>query len=132
MKLLMALILAIVATAPARAADTQPADSATAWLMLIDAGSYAQSWNEGSQLFQTRVTEAQWEADAKGARLPFGAVISRSTPGVTFASSLPGAPDGQYAVLKFPTQFAAKTSAVETVTMVMEGGAWKAAGYFIK
>lgn len=131
----MAFVVALAFPVSAMAAaDTskQATDAATNWLALIDAGKYEQSWSEASKLFQEHVTQAQWATQAKAAREPLGAVVSRATPAVRLATSLPGVPDGQYAILQFHSKYAHKANAVETVTMMMQDGSWKAAGYFIK
>jgi hypothetical protein len=109
----------------------QVTDAAQCWLTLIDAGNYDLTWDEASSLFQRGVARAQWVAQAKGAREPLGAIGSRVKPSVHFVASLPGAPDGQYAVLQFHSKFEHKHAAVETVTMMIDGGSWKLAGYFI-
>jgi len=45
---------------------------------------------------------------------------------------MPGAPDGNYAVIVFDTSFQSKASAVETLTVMADGEKWRAAGYFIR
>jgi Protein of unknown function (DUF4019) len=134
MKLFLAFFFALLLPASALAADTtaQATDSAKAWLALVDAGNYAQSWSETCTLFQNHITQAQWVTAAKAAREPLGTVISRAVTTATSANALPGAPDGQYMVIQFHSKFANKAEAVETVTMMMDDGRWKAAGYFIK
>lgn len=48
-------------------------------------------------------------------------------------TQLPGAPDGEYAVIQFETSFANKKSAIETVTPMKDpDGKWRVSGYFIK
>jgi hypothetical protein len=134
-KLLVACLIALALPASAIAAtgtSNQAVDAAKNWLALIDGGKYEQSWNEASKLFQERVTQAQWANQAKNAREPLGAVLSRSTPVVRFATSLPGVPDGNYAILQFVSKFAHKTAALETVTMILQDGTWRGGGYFIK
>ncbi|MEW6584469.1 MAG: DUF4019 domain-containing protein, partial [Nitrospirota bacterium] len=49
-----------------------------------------------------------------------------------YATSLPGAPDGEYVVIEFETSFENKKSAVETVTPMMDSGKWRVSGYYIK
>jgi hypothetical protein len=50
-----------------------------------------------------------------------------------YATSLPGAPDGEYVVIQFETSFENKNDAVETVTpMKDEDGKWRVSGYFIR
>jgi hypothetical protein len=134
MKLLLAVFFALLMPAAALAATAdQPAiDAAKAWLVLVDAGDYAQSWNAASQFLQSRVTEAQWETVGKAARDPLGAVVGRNAASVKFSATLPGAPDGRYALVEFDTRFAHKAAATESVVMTMEGGIWKTAGYSFK
>jgi len=68
-----------------------------------------------------------------GVRQPLGRVLSRDLKGKTYATSLPGAPDGQYVVIQFNTSFQKKRAAVETITPMLEAdGRWSVAGYFIK
>jgi hypothetical protein len=46
---------------------------------------------------------------------------------------LPGAPDGDYAVIQFSTEFAHKRTARETVTPMRDAdGEWRVSGYFIR
>ena len=60
-----------------------------------------------------------------------GPVSSRVLKGVTKAKSLPGAPDGEYEIVKFKTSFAHKADATETVVLSREASGWKVVGYFI-
>ena len=48
------------------------------------------------------------------------------------AHELPGAPDGTYVVLSFDTRFEHQERAQETVTMMLEDGKFRGAGYFIR
>ncbi len=119
------------------AADTEAVSqarrSADSWLALVDAAQYGQSWNEAATLFKSAVTQQEWEKAARSARAPLGALKSRTFKTATFARSLPGAPDGEYVVIQFDTQFANKTAAVETVTPMRErDGSWKVSGYYIR
>jgi hypothetical protein len=110
----------------------QVTDAARNWLTLVDAGTYDQSWDGASKLFRESVTQAQWATAVKAAREPLGAVESRTAAAMHFATTLPGAPDGHYAVLQFHSIFDHKRDAIETVTMMIDDGTWKLAGYFIK
>jgi hypothetical protein len=66
-------------------------------------------------------------------REPLGKVISRKLQSAQFTKSLPGAPDGQYVVIRYDTSFSNKQSAVETITpMLDKDGQWRVSGYFIK
>jgi hypothetical protein len=66
-------------------------------------------------------------------RKPLGDLVSRKLKSAQRATSLPGAPDGEYVVMQFDTSFAAKKTAVETVTFTHEkDGSWRASGYYIR
>lgn len=135
MKRIIALVVGLflsVSAAPAADSSGQVTDAAKSWLSLIDTGQYDQSWNQASKLFQSHVADAQWTAQVKAVRDSLGPVETRNAPTVRFATSLPGVPDGQYAILQFHTKFAHKAEATESVTMAMDDGTWKLAGYFIK
>jgi hypothetical protein len=107
-------------------------DAAAHWLAFVDKGDYAASWSEASAFFRMHVTQAQWTAQAKAAREPLGKLLTRETPATQLASTLPGAPDGRYAVSRYESQYEHKAQAVETVTMMIDAGTWRLAGYFIR
>ena len=112
---------------------TTPEQLALEWLALVDQGRTAESWSEAASHFRRAVSDAQWAAATDAVRTPLGAVVSRALKSEQRATELPGAPDGEYAVLQFATTFAHKRSAVETVTMMRDtDGRWRAAGYFIR
>jgi Protein of unknown function (DUF4019) len=107
--------------------------AARSWLALTDNGSYDQSWEEASSFFKAAVTKAAWSNAISAVRSPLGAVKSRKVKSAIFTRTLPGAPDGEYVVIQFDSQFEQKAAAVETVTAMLDkNGTWKAAGYFIK
>jgi hypothetical protein len=109
------------------------APAAQSWLKQIDSGNYASSWKDASAYFRGALTEKGWVDALNGARKPLGKLVSRKLAKSQNAQSLPGAPDGNYAVMLFDTSFENKKSAVETVTFMQEkDGKWKAAGYYIK
>jgi len=113
---------------------TQAAETAAqAWLGLIDAGHYAQSWKEASSLFKGAVSADQWEQQLRGVRGPLGAVVSRKLKSAQYTTHTPGAPDGEYVIIQYDTSFANKKSAVETVTpMLDKDGKWRVSGYYIR
>lgn len=107
--------------------------AAEAWLALVDAGNYAQSWTDASTLFRRAIDQAGWEKALTGVRTPLGSVVSRSLKSAKYATSLPGAPDGEYVVIQYDTSFTNKRNAVETVTPMKEpDGSWRVSGYFIR
>ena len=107
--------------------------SAEKWLALIDSGEYGESWQEAAELFKSRVTKDQWQDALKTTRLPLGKLQSRKVKSTTETKTLPGAPDGQYVVIRYDSSFEQKQSAIETVAAMMgKDGAWRISGYFIK
>lgn len=117
----------------AKNAETAAEPVATAWLDLVDKGSYADSWTESAKAFRTAVTSDAWQAQVAGVRKPLGAMKSRTVLSKTYATSLPGAPDGKYVVIQYTTVFENKASAIETVTPMEDpDGKWRVSGYYIK
>jgi hypothetical protein len=101
--------------------------------VLIDAESYAASWDAAATLFKSAITSERWQAAVSAARSPLGQVKSRTVKSTTTTTTLPGAPDGEYVVFQFNAAFAQRSAAEETVTAVRDkDGAWRVAGYFIK
>ena len=107
--------------------------SSDAWLVLVDSGKYADSWQEASQLFKAAVTKEQWQSALRGSRDPLGKLLSRKVKSATYTKTLPGAPDGEYVVIQYESSFEHKQSAVETITPTLDkDGKWRVSGYFIK
>jgi hypothetical protein len=129
----VACMLTIAVAQTQEPADPAAQESAKSWLALIDAGKYPASWDAAGSIFKKRITKDNWAAAVKGARTPFGALKSRTLKSATPATTLPGAPDGDYVVLQFDASFEHKEAAVETVTAMRDTDkAWHIAGYFIK
>jgi uncharacterized protein DUF4019 len=107
--------------------------SAESWLALADAGKYAESWDESSELFRNAVTKEQWQKTLNATLSPLGKMQSRKLKSATYTKTLPGAPDGEYVVIQYDSSFVNKKSAVETVTpMLDKDGKWRVSGYFIR
>ena len=108
-------------------------EAAESWLGLVDAGEYGTSWDQSSELFKAAVSKEQWEQALNSARKPLGELIGRTVISTKYATSLPGAPDGEYVVIQFTTRFTNKKSAIETVTPMKDpDGAWRVSGYYVK
>jgi hypothetical protein len=107
--------------------------SAIAWLALVDAGKYSDTWQQAASRFQSAVSETSWQSAVAAVRTPLGKVNERTLKSAVFTHSLPGAPDGNYVVIQYATQFEHRASAIETVTPTQEkDGSWKVSGYFVK
>lgn len=135
---IVAAVFALVLSAGiSQAANTGKEKEATTaaekWLALVDSGQYAESWRKAGAYFRNAVTEASWEQALRAVRTPLGRVVARKLKTVTYETALPGAPDGEYVVIRFETSFQNKRSSVETVTpMLDKDGRWRVSGYFIK
>ena len=115
------------------AKETAALRPAQAWLAVVDAGDYVGSWNAAAGYFRNAIGKERWRQTLEGVRRPLGNVVSRQLRSRTYATELPGAPDGEYVVIQFNTTFENKQVAVETVTPMLEDdGSWLVAGYFIR
>lgn len=113
--------------------DPEAERAALDWLALIDAGDAAGSWAGAASLFRDAVAEDQWASALTAARGPLGVVRTRSLHTAHPATELPGAPDGQYVVFEFHTEFERKRAAVETVSPMRDlDGEWRVSGYYVR
>jgi hypothetical protein len=104
-------------------------DAAQSWLAALDAGNYDASWNQSATVFRAgNGSAANWASAASEMRGPLGNVVSRRLKEAAPTNLQEGAAYG----LVFETSFAARPSAVEEVTVVLDGGFWKVAGYMVK
>ena len=112
--------------------------SAEAWLKLVDAGKYTESWAEASSVFKAAVSVDDWKAKIGDVRNPPapagpGKLLSRKVRSKTYAEKLPGAPDGKYVVILYDAKYERKGDALETITpMLDKDGKWRVSGYYIK
>ncbi|MDH3439723.1 MAG: DUF4019 domain-containing protein [Gammaproteobacteria bacterium] len=114
--------------------DVQDAKQAAQdWLLLTDSRQYAASWEQSSSFFRAAITAEDWEQALHRARSAFGALLAREVGSSNYATTLPGAPDGEYVVFEFNSAFEDKAAAVETVTVMKDiDGRWRVGGYFIR
>jgi hypothetical protein len=131
-------VLAAACAAPFAHAQQQDAvrdavAAADRWLVAADAGDGAATWDRAAAAFQAAVSKADWSAALAQVRQPLGAVTSRKLVSSEYKRAQPGAPDGEYVVIQYDTQFAHKPHVVETVVPMRErDGSWKVSGYFVK
>ncbi len=134
---LMAIAVGIAVATMPRAADEQidtvPATkAAVAWLAIVDAARYDESWDGAAEVFRSALPKAQWVAMVASARGKVGNMVSRKETSVQYARDLPQAPPGEYVVIRYSTRFE-KGLFTETVTpMKQQDGSWKVSGYYIK
>lgn len=114
-------------------AEKAAIESAQTWLELVDSEKYSGSWEKAAEYFKSAVTKVNWQRTIRAVRKPLGKTLSRKLKSQRYATSLPGAPDGEYVVIQYNTTFENKKSAVETVTpMLDKDGKWRVSGYYIR
>lgn len=136
-RVLLSAAIVVVALGMSAHGAATPQDLAQAaaesWLKLTDAGDAGASWEQAAQLFKGAVTKEQWGRALAGGRPPLGKVISRKVASRRYTEKAPGAPDGKYVVIQYQTVFEKKSSAVETITPMLDpDGVWRVSGYFIR
>ena len=114
------------AVGPATPLTPTPDDRAKQWLTLVDDQNYNDAYK---QMSQQKSAIGAWAAEIAQKRAPLGAMASRDIKAIKLTKILPGMRDGQYATVQFDSSFAHKASAVETVTLTSDKGAWSVIGY---
>ena len=120
------------------AADVDPekvraAEAVTrAWVSLVDAGKYDESWSDASPLFQARVPQSEWIKAIGAKRGPYGAVKSRVFASIAPENAIPGAPIADYLTIRYSTEFEHGPAPVITEIVTAQRdpeGAWHVTGY---
>jgi hypothetical protein len=115
------------------AAEKAAVEAAEAWLNILDSGEYVKSRDEAAAYFRNTVTKEQWEASLEPIRKRLGKLISRKVLSKKYVTDIPNAPPGKYVIIQFQARFQNRTSAVETVTPMLEkDGKWRVSGYYVK
>lgn len=114
------------------AQEATSAEAARRWVAMLDREDWAGSWSASGALFQQGVSAEVWTNTIQPLRSPLGAANSRAFEKVTRATEIPGAPDGEYELLEFRTDFANRAGTIETVVMAREGQSWRVVGYFMR
>ena len=113
--------------------ETNAKEAADAWLTVVDAGDYDQSWDSSATLFQHAITKDRWHKTLAAVRKPLGKVLSRKIKSKEYTTKVPNAPDGEYVVITYDTSFENKPDALETIVPALDrDGNWHISGYFIK
>ena len=112
-----------------RERESEARAAALHWLHLVDAGDYAQAYEEEPARLRAFATEGQFLRSMEGRRAPFGQVLSRKFIGAAFTHKLTGSPDGRYESILFRTSFQHKGLAAERVILTYESGQWRVVDY---
>ena len=83
-------------------------------------------------LIRTRAEREAFAAQIQKARAGTGALQARELIDATYNTSVEGAPEGQYVILHYHSNFANRQDTVETITLALAKGYWRVDGYYIK
>jgi hypothetical protein len=116
--------------------DTEKAEKATAvameFLQLLDDEKYAESWQSAAVLMREKVTQEDWVEKLTKARVLSGALVERTEKSSSYSTSAKDSPEGEYIALTFASKYQRAESVSEYVTVMLEEGHWRVAGYFIQ
>ncbi|MFA5335606.1 MAG: DUF4019 domain-containing protein [Candidatus Omnitrophota bacterium] len=102
------------------------------WLEMIDNKDYAQSYDETSSFFKTIINKSDWVQTCGSLRDMLGKAESRKLVSATRQDRMKDAPDGEYVILVYKTDFKRKVGAQEIVVPVLDkDGKWRISGYNI-
>ncbi|MCR2832454.1 helix-turn-helix domain-containing protein [Parerythrobacter lacustris] len=103
------------------------ARAAEAFLELVDAGRWADSYAATGSQFRQLNTLERWTEASTMVRSPLGAMLTRDLIANEF---VPAPPQG-YQLIKFRSRYASGADQTETLSLVWEDGAWKVVGIVI-
>jgi len=109
----------------------QPA--AAAWLALVDAGKFMESWEAMSPGFKKKVSQRKWKSIVEEIRKPPGKFTTRKLKSAEYSKELPGAPEGEFVMLQYDSAFERKPAAVEKITLILgQDLNWRVSSYAVK
>lgn len=131
--LLAAVIVALSAGMCFAASPEKKAKSAANnWLELIDNKDYAQSYDATASFFKANVSKSDWIQTCGSLRDMLGKAEYRKLVSSRRESRMQGAPDGEYVILIYETDFKKKANAQEIVVpMLDKDGKWRVSGYHV-
>lgn len=128
--------------APPAGVSTAAAELALApWQAALDAHDHTRTWEEASPVFKEAVTAADWARTSAGVQDQLGDLRSRQPLTQTVSGTLPGVPDGWYAVFQYKAVFDKAHDTIETFTLRLEtqdgqpwtqDGTWRVIGYSVR
>ena len=113
-------------TAQSQPSDARVENAARTWLELVDEGEWEASYEATASSFRQANTLKLWTDTAQEVQTGLGATLSREYIGQDDVPS----PQG-IIIVKFRTDFANRAGALETISLVREGGTWKVAGLYV-
>jgi hypothetical protein len=124
----------LAASTPAPRGVQEPVwRAAGAWLGLLDARNYTESWNQAARVFQRAVTAEAWARQAAPLRERSGDPIARELVDIDEVTDPPGVPPGDYVRLQFKCECSRAGLVQEIMLMVNDGErGWRVASYRVE
>jgi Protein of unknown function (DUF4019) len=117
---------------PHAAEESAAQRQALGFLGYLDEGRFADSYAYTGMLLRARADSAAYAAQVQKARAGTSALQARELIDATYNTSVEGAPEGQYVILHYHSNFANRQDTVETITLALAKGYWRVDGYYIK
>jgi len=115
---------------PSTRDDKETIEASRAWLALLDAGKFGPAWDGASPYLKSVVTRQKWVTGVAAARNPFGKFKQRIPVKFARSHSMPDAPDGDYSLLEFESEFAnGKRASEQVIWMLGDNQVWRVSGY---
>lgn len=103
-------------------------EAADAWLALFDADDIEATYESAAEPFKSQVDLQDWEAQAAQVKETVGELDGRTYMETTYADELPQAPEGDYMIVQYDTQYA-NLDVTEYVILVLEEDTWRMVGF---
>jgi hypothetical protein len=117
---------------PHAAEESAAQRQALGFLGYLDEGRFADSYAYTGMLLRARADREAFAAQIQKARAGTGALQARELIDAAYNTSVEGAPEGQYVILHYHSNFANRQDTVETITLALAKGYWRVDGYYIK
>jgi Protein of unknown function (DUF4019) len=128
---LLWLLLAPLASASEK--TDQAVAAASRWLRQLDQQQYQEAYGASSAALRGKVTYEAWLGGVQANRGVLGAIRKRELIFGALEKELPGLPRGDYARLRFRSDFAKKYEVLEQLTLILEpDGSWHVLGYSVQ
>ena len=105
---------------------------AMGFLGYLDDGRFADSYAYTGMLLRAQADRELFTSQIQKARAGTGALQARELIDAAYNTSVEGAPEGQYVILHYHSNFANRPDTVETITLALAKGYWRVDGYYIK
>jgi hypothetical protein len=128
--------LAASSIAPASLAQdpraVQAQEVARGWLALADRQDADATHRAAGAKFREALTVERWREALARERGPLGELVQRTVVSTKLTRTLPGQPDGDYAIVAFRSSWAGRSLGRELVSLEVEGARWRVIGYVIQ